>query len=285
MGRPDKNSMATAQCSTCSSGTGSISGCNVPGIGPRKKREKVREDIRDYVLNMLGAPRLKLELTEQNLDFCINQALKIVEDYAPSDYFDYKVFDTVPGQSVYEMPPEVGFIRDVSYKTMGTLAFTAQDLGGAIPIEYATGGMTYWGGGVIDPSQPIWGDMGSWFVFKTYEQMFSKLSSQLGSWEWIGGHRKIKLYPTPYKVNKVIIHYLQRCKDWEEVTQAMQEGALIYAKEILGRIRGMIKNPPGPGGGLQLDGDQLLQEAREDKRQWLEDLVSRWGDLSGPTFG
>jgi hypothetical protein len=69
------------------------------------------------------------------------------------------------------------------------------------------------------------------------------------------------------------------------VTQAMQDGALAHAKIMLGRIRSKIKNPPGPNGGIQLDGDQLLQEGTEDKKQWQIDLLDRYGDLCYISFG
>jgi len=86
-------------------------------------------------------------------------------------------------------------------------------------------------------------------------------------------------------MNKVAVCYIQKCKDWENVTQAMQEGALSYAKEILGRIRSRIKNLPGPGGGIQLDGDQLIQEAKEERKQWMEDLIYKFGEPGIITMG
>lgn len=276
IGRPSNGQMNSVSCqSSCSSTNG-----NCPkGIGPRKKREAVREEIREYIYNMLGAPNIRLELNEQNIDFCINTALKIVEDYAPRDYFSYYTFNTTPGKSVYELPPDVGYVRHVEYKNIGHTSFLASDLGGSIPMEYFYGGGGVVGnGGMVNPIAPVWGHAGEWVLYKQYEQMYSRLSSNIGGWEYVGGHRHIKLYPVPCGTIKVALHYLQKCKDWEEVTQAMNEGALIYAKEILGRIRGRIKNPPGPGGGIQLDGDQLIQESREDKKQWLEDLIYRWGD-------
>jgi hypothetical protein len=127
--------------------------------------------------------------------------------------------------------------------------------------------------------------MGEWTLYKTYETMYSRVSSNLGGWEFIGGYKHIKLYPVPYNMNKVAIHYIQKCKDWENVTQAMTEGALSYAKEILGRIRGRIKNLPGPNGGIQLDGDQLIQEAKEERKQWMEDLIYKFGDPGIITMG
>lgn len=283
LGRPTSQGVNSVMCSTSCSGTSG--GCK--NVGPRPKREKVREEIRDYILNMLGAPNIQLELDEQNIDFCINQALKIVEDYAPRDFYSYYTFTTKPGQSIYEMPDDIGYVRSVEYKNMGTFAFQATDLGGTIPIEYFYPGGNYASiqGGLIDPIQPIWGRMGEWTLYKTYETMYSRVSSNLGGWEFIGGYKHIKLYPVPYNMNKVAIHYIQKCKDWENVTQAMTEGALSYAKEILGRIRGRIKNLPGPNGGIQLDGDQLIQEAKEERKQWMEDLIYKFGDPGIITMG
>lgn len=281
IGRPSADKMsALATCASCSD-LGHADPLNKHELGPRRKREKVREQIRDYILHMLGAPVLKIELDEQNIDFCIDQALKIVEDYAPREYFTYYTFNTVPGKSVYELPPDVGYVRNVFYRETGNFAFQASDLDGAIPIEYFYPGGSYASiqGGLIDPVQPIWGRMGEWVLYKQYEQMYSRVSSGLGGWEWVNGYRHIKLYPIPHGSQKVIVNYLQKYKDWEEVTQAMQEGALTYAKEILGRIRSKFASVPGPGGGMQLDGQNLLQEAKEERQKWFEDLIYKFGDF------
>jgi hypothetical protein len=138
---------------------------------------------------------------------------------------------------------------------------------------------------MIDPIQPIWGRMGEWVLYKQYENMYSRVSSNIGGWEFIGGTRHIKIYPTPSAPQKIFVHYLQKMKDWSEVTQAMQEGAMSYAKEILGRIRSRYKNPPGPNGGIQMDGEALLAEAKEERDKWKEELINKFGDFFGPTMG
>jgi hypothetical protein len=172
-------------------------------------------------------------------------------------------------------------IRNVFYKETGTFAFQSSDLNGAIPIEYFYPGGAYASiqGGLIDPVQPMWGRMGEWTLYKQYEQMYSRVSSNLGGWEYIGNPNTVKLYPVPYRVQKVIIHYMQKQKDWAEVTQAIQEGALTYIKEILGRIRSKYQSVPGAGGSVAMDGQQLLQEAREDRQKWFEDLIYKFGDI------
>ena len=69
-------------------------GCNNIGpteplerVGPRRNRDKVREQIKDYVLTLLGAPVLPLELDDQQLENCVDFALQIFEEYAPMEYF------------------------------------------------------------------------------------------------------------------------------------------------------------------------------------------------------
>jgi hypothetical protein len=273
--------MASMSCNSSCSELGPLDPLNKNQMSPRRQREKVREQIKEYCLHMLGAPVVKLEFDEQNLDFCVDQAMKVFEDYAGREYFSYYVFDSVPGKSIYEMPPDVGMIRNVFYKETGTFAFQSTDLNGAIPIEYFYPGGAYASiqGGLIDPVQPIWGRMGEWTLYKQYEQMYSRVSSNLGGWEYIGNPNTVKLYPVPYRVQKVIVHYMQKQKDWADVTQSIQEGALTYIKEILGRIRSKYQSVPGAGGSVSMDGQQLLQEAREDRQKWFEDLIYKFGDI------
>ena len=279
IGRPTKDAVGNL-CNTCTN-LGPTDPLNISQLTSRPNREKVREQIKDYVLLMLGAPVIKVELDQQQLNLAVDESLKIFEDYAPREHFQYYVFPTTAGKSVYELPAEVGMVRNVFYKEQGTFAFQASDLDGAIPIEYFYPGGAYSSiqGGLIDPIQPIWGRMGEWVLYKQYEQMYSRVASNLGGWEWLGGLGSIKLYPTPGATQRVIVHYLQKHKDWGEVTQAMQEGALAFSKIMLGRIRGKYANPPGPGGGVQLDGQQLVQEGMDDKNQWEEKLINKWGDI------
>src|SRR5581483_5668574 len=219
--------LSAGGCGTSSCGS-SVDSCNTPGLARRKTRGAVIEKLQDFVQLSLGAPVVGIELDQQNLDSIVEHVLEWVEYYAPREYFNYYIFQTTPGVSVYTMPPEVGYIRHVAYRESPEFAFTSADLQGSIPIEYFYPGGAYSSiqGGLIDPVQPIWGRMGEWVLYKQYEQMFSRVSSNIGGWEWVSDMGYIKLYPTPCRGQRVIVHYLQKCKDWKEVTQAMQEGAL-----------------------------------------------------------
>lgn len=274
--------MPTHDVSNCSKGSnlGVSDPLDIGKLSPRPNRGKIRGQLKDYILLMLGAPVVTIELDEQQLDAAVDLALQVLEEWAPMEYFRYYVFQTQPGVSIYTMPPDVGYIRNVYYKQTGEFAFQSSDLGGAIPIEYFYPGGAYASiqGGLIDPMQPIWGRGGEWSLYKGYEQMYSRLASNIGGWEWVGGYQNIKLYPIPYRNHRVVVHYLQKNNDWGRVQQVMQEGALAYAKIMLGRIRSKIKNPPGPNGGVQLDGEALLTEGLQEKKDWEERLITRYGD-------
>jgi hypothetical protein len=250
-------------------------------LGQRRKREIVIEQIKDYVVLMLGAPTIGLELNEQHIDLAVKQTLKIMEYFAPREYYNYYNFITNPMQSVYKMPDDVGYIRNVIYRQVPEFAFQSQDLQGAIPIEYFYPGGAYASiqGGLIDPIQPIWGRAGEWVLYKQYERMYTRVSSGLGGWEWVSDFGHIKLYPIPYRAYHVVVHYMQKQKDWNDVTLAMQEGALAHAKMMLGLIRRKYRNPPGPNGGIQLDGTEMYQEGKEEYEKWKEELLTKWGDL------
>jgi len=280
--RPTASS-AQACRSGCGNGEGH-SNCPASGL-TRRNRDKIKEKIADYVLLMLGAPRVQIELDEQNLDLAVDQALQIYEDYAPREFFQYLVIRATPGKSVYEMPPEVGIVRNVFYKQTAQFAFQASDLDGAIPVEYFYPGGAYSSiqGGLIDPIQPIWGRMGEWTLYKQYEHMFSRMSSNVGGWEWVGDYRHIKVYPTPFRAQSIIVHYLQKCKDWDRVHQVMQEGALAHAMIMLGNVRGKYTGPIGPG-QVTLDGEYMRQKGWELLDKWQEKLLTHYGDTLGITL-
>lgn len=265
----------------CEARDSAVTCCDESVIGARSKRENVRQQLHDYILLKLGAPVLEIELDEQQIDLAIDEALDVWEDYAPRDFYQYYTFATTPGKSVYEMPPSVGHIRQVYYNEMANFAFQSSDLGGSIPVEYFYPGGAYSSiqGGMIDPIQPIWGRMGEWQLYSQYQQMYSRLSSSLGGWEWVGGRNNIKLYPIPCKPQHVIVHYLEKCKDWECNYQSIREGALASAMMMVGEIRSKFQNIPGPSGGTVLNGQDILQRGRDMWDKWEERLIYRYGDL------
>ncbi len=81
-------------------GSGGL-GCNDPKIGPRHSRGKVIEEVKDIVLAMLGAPVLDLEISDQMLNISVDWTLKMMEYYAPREFFKYYTFRTTTQTGAY----------------------------------------------------------------------------------------------------------------------------------------------------------------------------------------
>lgn len=253
--------------------------CNV---GPRFHREKIRSQIADYCIMMLGGPVIEIELDKQQISLAVNEGLKLLEEWAPSQFFKWYTFRTVAHQSVYEMPCQIGYIRSIEY--MSPTCDGATELGGAMPLGwvgdtgYGAGGLS-WGAWGYNRNQPYWGYAGEWAVFKSYENMFERVSSRNGGWEFYEDLHKIKIYPTPYgNGGTVSVHYMEKKTDFKEATQFMQEYALALCKVMLGRIRGKYSSIVSAGDGVSLDAAQLLQEGNEEKKQLERDLVYKFAD-------
>jgi hypothetical protein len=62
--------------------------------------------------------------------------------------------------------------------------------------------------------------------------------------------------------------------------QWIRDYTLAVATEVLGRIRSKMKTIPIPGADLQLNGDDLVTQGREDKVKLLDDLRTMMDDLT-----
>jgi hypothetical protein len=251
-------------------------------IGPRPNRERVRGEIADYILLMLGAPVLDIELDRQQITLAVDEALRIFEEWAPASYFQYYTFETNAGQSVYELPCDIGIIRNVEH--LGRECDASSQLGGGQTLGwigdtgYGAGGLA-WGSWGYNRHQPFWGNAHEWVMFKQYEETFERLSGRNGGWEFFQDTHTLKIYPVPnLGGGTVTIHYLQKKKNWPEVHDWMNNYGLCLAKIMLGRIRSKYSNIVSPGGGVTLDGQNLLTEGLQEKKDLEKDLIYRWNE-------
>lgn len=264
-------------------------------LSARPRREKAREEISDYVLLMLGAPVVRLELDIQQVTLAVDQALSKFEQFAPRKYFQYYYFTTSPESGRYKMPCDVGIIRNVIFQGVGTCGKNQVDyLGDGSVIPWVGGmfpGMTYWGAGfggsgAFGPwGYPSYGSLSEWNIFKGYQELFQRMTSSEPSWEF-GPDNTLQLYPVPRTSIGVGVEYLQRKKDWNSVDMWIKEYALALAKQMLGRIRSKFDRFVTPSGGVALDGPTLLSEGKEEKTALEEQLITRYAvDHMLPMWG
>tara|TARA_R110000868_G_scaffold13711_3_gene63591 strand:- start:19349 stop:20215 length:867 start_codon:yes stop_codon:yes gene_type:complete len=223
------------------------------------------QTVNDYVMANLGHPIVTVELTPFQLKTCIDEAVSKLDHHAPQWGSQFAVFDASAGINIYEIPQFIlnnlsyaGYKRDVFgfNFTQGSIAYD-------MSLAFFNTGKFFQGGGI-----------GDFFLTQQYLKIMRKVLSQEGSWSVID-NKYLQLYPAPTDTPTAVILEF-RAIDSGTIHHAyrnwVQRYALAAAKGILGRVRGKYKTIPGPGGGSQMDGLELVQESKQEKTELLEEL-------------
>jgi hypothetical protein len=224
------------------------------------------QSVKDFILARLGHPIVNVELSDFQIETCIEEAASKLEYHAPYWMTQYAAFQTSAGINVYELPAEImNGLGDVWYRR-NLITF------GATPgsLEYDFAIMFFTNTGLFNNY-----NVGQYLLMQMYLKQIRQVLGQGTSWDIIN-NKYLQIFPIPETTETIILEFRgldadtihPMYKNW------IQRYSLCVAKEILGRIRGKFQTLPGPNGGARLDGESLLAEAREEKQLLLEELVS-----------
>jgi len=222
-------------------------------------------EILDFILARLGYPVVKVELTPFQIKTAIDEAIQRMSYHAPMWSKQYAVFQTVAGQNLYELPQ---FIADnLTYVVYKKTLLSIQAQAGTLEFDYF---IKYFQDAHLFSDFSV----GEFYILQMHLEMVRKILSQEGSWDVLN-NRILQLNPTPVVDDYCILEY--RALDANTIHPAykswIKRFALACAKEILGQIRSKFKSLPGPGGGAQLNGDALIEQATKEKEKLLEELL------------
>ena len=223
-------------------------------------------EIADFVLARLGHPVVRVELTPFQIKTSIDEAVQRMSYHAPVWTKQYAVFETQPGENVYELP---AFIADnLTYVIYKKTLLSIQAQAGTLEFDYF---IKYFQDAHLFSDFSV----GEFYILQMHLEMVRKILSQEGSWDVLN-NRILQLTPTPVINDYCILEY--RALDSNTIHPSykswIKRFALACAKEILGQIRGKFSTLPGPGGGAQLNGASLLQEAAKEKEDLIQELLS-----------
>jgi hypothetical protein len=227
--------------------------------------------IKDFILAKLGAPTIRVELTNTQIKICIEEAMSKLEYHAPEWMTQFAVFDASAGINVYELPPAVvNNLTDVWYKRNLFSLGVNQD-----SLEFNFVWMFFNNTGLFNNY-----NVSQYLQMQMYLKQMKRVLGLAGTWSVVN-NKYIQLYPVPAETEPVILEF--RAINPDTIHPAykswIQRYSLCLAKEILGRVRSKYETVPGPGGGARLDGIALLSEAREEKALLLEELQT---EIEGP---
>jgi len=224
------------------------------------------KEVADFILARLGYPVIRVELTPFQIRTAIDESIQRMSYHAPVWTKQYAVFQTQLGENLYEIPR---FIADnLTYVIYKKTLLSIQAQAGTLEFDYF---IKYFQDAHLFSDFSV----GEFYILQMHLEMVRKILSQEGSWDVLNGNL-LQVTPTPAVNDYCILEY--RALDSNTIHYAykswIKRFALACSKEILGQIRGKYQTLPGPGGGAQLNGSDLIQQATQEKEKLMQELLS-----------
>lgn len=242
-------------------------------LGPEQLPVILKVDsnpLKFHALSQLGHPVVHVELIETQMEQVLRSTGDFIAKYFPLEE-KFAFFMTQPLQSEYPIPDDAYWIRKVDWDPSTT---RIDDIFGAESFLFNIGN--------ISGIQNILTD---YHLLQSYRKFSQRVLGTEGGWEFkvergeyngkYGG--TIKLYPVPKGSFPVVVSYLPSVNEFRspQAREATYRAFLAQMKIALGMARRKFGNMPGPdGSSINLDGEALVNEGREEYEKVLEFAIS-----------
>jgi hypothetical protein len=155
------------------------------------------EDIKDFVLAMLGHPVVRVELAPIQLKMAVDQAVTKLYYHCPVFSLQMASFQTTRGRNIYKIPMSV--LDNLEYVTYKKSLLSIQSQSGTLEfdffIKYFQDNFLFQNFGVSD-----------FFMLQQHLEQVRKVLGQEGSFDVIN-NQYLQLYPVPSVNQDVILIY------------------------------------------------------------------------------
>lgn len=233
-----------------------------------------RKQLIENVLLRLGNEMIDIELTPNQLDTCLNLALKKLKQRGDAFIEESLVLLTLKkNQKEYILPDEIVEIQQIYRRGYGR-------------AYGSTGGQN------MDPFQQAWtnvymagaingvrtGGLVTYELHNDYLKTAGKMFGMYINYTFNPNTHKLIINENPRADDEIILLHSYVDKPEYEIIQDRFAGLWIEnwtfaeAMELLGRIRSRFGNLPGPNGSVTQDGDSLKQDAKALKEELTKEL-------------
>lgn len=241
------------------------------GIGDDGSPDE-RRAVHDFVRTSLGHPAVKVELTKEQLDICVNLALEELRKFSSYSYRRGVFFlDLMPNQQTYVMTNKcVGFNKVVGVNSIHRHRGLAMGAGAAgnDAFTYAAIQRLYTMGTF---------DMLSYHLVSAYMEELETLFAQRIMFTWKELERELSVYTKVWKKERVLVDgFFERTEQDLMIDRQtglwLKRWALAEAKKILSQTRGKFQTLPGPNGSTTLNAQELQTQAEDEMTKLREQL-------------
>jgi hypothetical protein len=240
------------------------------GVGTDGSSEERRE-MAETILLQLGYPTIQVELTKQQLEFCIDQGLQTLRRLGSAGYeraFFFMNFKA--GLQHYTMTDQtVGFHKIVSimgmYRTTSAFLGTAEGQGvyGQVVLQHLYSMGTF--------------DLVSYHIINEYVELMEKLFAGNIMYTWREKSRTLSIHQNIWRDERVLVDAVIERTEQDILSDRylnnwIQTWATSEACQLLAEIRGKFSTLPGAGGGITLNAVDLRTRATEGFNRCIQEL-------------
>jgi hypothetical protein len=237
-----------------------------------------RRRLHDQIRVALGSAGVQVELTKQQLDECINNALLMVRKYSSYSYQHVLFFmDVVPNQQKYLMTNKcVGFNKisniNAAYRMKGGgLGGFRGAMGNADLHSYAALQQLYTVGKF---------DMLSYHLVSQYIEEMNMIFANNLVFDFYEDTRLLNFHQTFYAKERILLDAFIDLPEQKLMTNRylelwIKKWSIAEAKMILSQVRGKFQSLPGPNGSTVLNSQELITQAENEKVELREELYDR----------
>ena len=244
-------------------------------------------DTKKYILCYLGYPTVRVEITEDQLECVIDEAITRWLEFRTdrslgAQLKKFHVMPVTPGVPNYDVLSEISDLKttddilsvvwDPQNYDLFNVAFTTQ-------FDF-----------LFFLTADELPDLSTFYMIQMKQELVNEVLGQNGSWEII--NNELYLYPTPgvgslgstqlgaqtsaTTVNMVGIFY-RTISDVETLAKVswVRRYALNEARYIVARVRGKWQNVIGPNGEMQMDAADLKAEWESMHERLLQELYTQ----------
>ncbi len=221
------------------------------------------ENIKKYILYTLGYPTVAVELTDEQLNICIEEAIDRWLEYGEVK-IKYHKFQLDRGVDKYDIPPDALYqtpqgntMRGVIYKPTNFEMFQYY-------FQY-----------VLYNYRPI--NLSHIYLMFSNLESFQWITGQFITYKIIDGN-KLVISPIPQESSPAILVYAVKPEEQLiETNLWIKKFALARAKQILGTIRSKLSIPtPGGDGSLDLRGSELYSQGQQEEANLYQELRDKF---------
>lgn len=246
--------------------------------------EKAKQDVYDYVANMLGDGMIDVELDPKHYETALSRSLGKYRQRGDSSVEEsYFFLTTVEDQNTYILPKEIIEVRQIFRRSIGSR--TGNGSGGTVFEPF---NLAYTNTYLLSSSNM--GGIATYDIFAQYQEMIGRMFGSFIEFKWHSQTHKLTLLQRPRNSDEELLLY---CYNYRPdlgilndvyASQWIKDYTLANCKIMIAQAREKFASIAGPQGGTALNGSALKAEATSELEKLEKELAEQVAGGRGYTF-